>query len=340
MPPTATPLPSPTPAGPALAVLDEAGEVQVIPLTLPLDALTRIGGLLPRAGSDGNGVYFIRSTAGGAQAVRANGAGSTDLPFIQNLFTGLSVWPGDQVRLAWNTFADDASGVWLSSADGVNIITVAQAPLSPTLPSHFAVGPFSADGQALYFSREPFGIGGYILFAGASSLYRFDLISLQTTELIPFNFNTKFLCLDDLSPDASRLAHHCDEDRDHFHLLEVGTRGNVADVYFPTELVGVANAWGSARFNGDGTRVAYALAKNNPEAEQGWVAVGDKLEAGGQSRLIATSVEGDFFTVLGWLNADTVLAQSAFPQPAVWALNAATGEGVQLSSGQFLSLVE
>ena len=44
---------------------------------------------------------------------------------------------------------------------------------------------WSADGQLLYFSKEPVGIGGYIPFAGASSLYQIDLASKKVKELSP-----------------------------------------------------------------------------------------------------------------------------------------------------------
>lgn len=64
----------------------------------------------------------------------------------------------------------------------------------------------------------------------------------------------------------------------------------------------------SARFSPDLTRVAFALAKRDPENEQGWVAVSDGLSGG--SKLIVTGQPGEYFTIVGWLNADTLLLQS------------------------------
>ena len=49
---------------------------------------------------------------------------------------------------------------------------------------------WSADGQSLYFSKEPVGIGGYILFSGASNLYQINIATKQVTEIISLNPET------------------------------------------------------------------------------------------------------------------------------------------------------
>jgi tricorn protease-like protein len=65
---------------------------------------------------------------------------------------------------------------------------------------------------------------------------------------------------------------------------------------------------GSARFSPAGDRVAFALAKSDPNDEQGWVAIGDST--GGTAQLILTSDAGSYYSVLGWLDDQTLLVQS------------------------------
>jgi tricorn protease-like protein len=65
---------------------------------------------------------------------------------------------------------------------------------------------------------------------------------------------------------------------------------------------------GSARFSPAGDRVAFALAKSDPNDEQGWVAVGDSTT--GIAQLVLTSDTGSYYSVLGWLDDQTLLVQS------------------------------
>jgi len=71
-----------------------------------------------------------------------------------------------------------------------------------------------------------------------------------------------------------------------------------------------------ARCSPDGSRLAYALARNDPNDEQGWVAVSDGLN--GTSKLVATSPAKDYFEVSAWLDAATIVLQSATPPQRVW----------------------
>jgi tricorn protease-like protein len=76
----------------------------------------------------------------------------------------------------------------------------------------------------------------------------------------------------------------------------------------PPAVVKDKSILGSARFSPDGSRLAFAGAKGDPDAEQGWLAVSDGL--GSSSSLIITSEPGQYFTVLGWLNDSTLLVQT------------------------------
>ena len=90
--------------------------------------------------------------------------------------------------------------------------------------------------------------------------------------------------------------------------------------------------------------MAFALAKRDPENEQGWLAVSDGLSGG--SKLIVTGQPGEYFTIVGWLNADTLLLQAnQLPcNPActnsLWVVKI-DGRGLtHIADGTFLSLVE
>ena len=101
---------------------------------------------------------------------------------------------------------------------------------------------------------------------------------------------------------------------------------------------------GSVRFNPDQTRVAFALAKGNPDAEQGWVAVSDSLS--GPSKLIATDKPGRYFTVASWLNADTLLLQSnsltcnPTCTNSLWVVKVDGSGLTHIADGNFLTLLE
>jgi hypothetical protein len=177
------------------------------------------------------------------------------------------------------------------------------------------------------------------LFGGASSLYRFNLADNSVTELIPFDAQSgKFLCLDDLSADERLLADHCAGQSLTIRDLAGGQASTIEP---PAQATGF-NVLGSARFNADGSRLAFALAKGDPSAEQGWVAVSDGLSGG--SRLVATSQPGEYFTVIGWLGADALLLQSSGVAPdnvpSVWEVSTSTGSLARLAEGTFLAVVQ
>jgi hypothetical protein len=113
--------------------------------------------------------------------------------FIQNPTHGLAVWrnaEGTQSLLAWGTqliVPNTPSSLQISAPDGSQLETLYTQEVSVP-PMQLVAQYWSADGKSLYFSREPSGLGGYIVFPGASSLYKIDIGSKQITELIPANF--------------------------------------------------------------------------------------------------------------------------------------------------------
>jgi hypothetical protein len=194
------------------------------------------------------------------------------------------------------------------------------------------VGRWGFDRQSLYFSKEPLGLGGYILFGGASNLWVYDFNADSSQALVDNPDN--FICIDDLSPDETLLADHC-------ALLVIGVTNllvNEITVVDPPEELSQANVVGGARFSPDGQRLAFGIARNDPQDEQGWIAVSEDLDGG--SRTIATAPPGDYFNVAAWLDGNTIVLQSWGQAPGVWVVGA-DGSGLQrLSDGIYLGLMK
>ena len=161
------------------------------------------------------------------------------------------------------------------------------------------VVPFcwAPDGKHLFYSMEPSGLGGYILFGGHSSLFILDIASGQSTELIPFDAQHTTICLDDLSPDQTLISSHCDKT---ISVVNLGTKQKTV-INLPKDVpAGDVGVVGDARFSPDGKRLAFSIARGEPDNEQGWLAVTDDLS--GSSRLLAKSPAGAFYSLMGWLD--------------------------------------
>ena len=283
--------------------------IQIVNTQVPVDPrpVQITTGLLPQAGVVSGTVYALDFT-NQPRAVAMDKDGTRPLDFIRGPNYWLAVLSGDQPRLGWATSPNgqgSPSQLFISNLDGSQLTTLLTDTTAITAPHQWVAERWSRDGQSLYFSTEPYGIGGYILFAGASSLYRVDVNDRSVQEVIPFNVNGgKMLCIDELSSDERLIADHCAKTSIAVQDL---SSGQITTIQPPTDVTGF-NFVGSARFNPDLTRVAFALAKGDPNDEQGWVAVSDGLSGG--SKLIMTGKPGGYFTVAGWVNADTLLLQS------------------------------
>jgi len=183
-------------------------------------------------------------------------------------------------------------------------------------------------------------MGGYILFEGPSSLYRVNVNDRSVQEVIPYNVDGYPMCIDELSSDERLIADRCAKTSIAIHDL---SSGQTTTIQPPADVTGFKFV-GSARFNPDLTRVAYALAKNDPDAEQGWVAVSDSLSGG--SKLIVTGKLSEHFTVAGWLNADTLLLQSnslTCNPPctnSLWVVKVDGSGLTHIADGTFLTMLE
>ncbi|HEY3341257.1 MAG TPA: hypothetical protein VGK81_04525, partial [Anaerolineae bacterium] len=265
------------------------------------------------------------------------------LGFIGQPVTGLEAWSSPALSdtlLAWGTYTSTGAGGWaniiISRPDGSEARSVVTETQSVMLPSLLPLR-WSADGKSLLYSSEPTGIGGYILFDGFSSLYRLDVATGITKTLIPKD-NKRLICLDDINQAATSITEHCDEQS--IHVLSL--TNNVSTTITPPAVVTDAAVLGTAIFNPDGSRIAFAMARNNPDNEQGWLALSNGLS--GSSNLIYTSQPGTFASIAGWLDANTIVFQTSSVMgisntlDTVWAINVDGSNVRQLAQGDILTL--
>jgi hypothetical protein len=274
-----------------------------------------------------------------ARAYNFSSAGVFPVDVVQDVHQGFAAYIGPaapQGRLAWETVAPDAAGqslisqIHVSSPDGSDARVVMEEAFQE--PRVLRVWRWAADGQRLYFSREPSGLGGYILFPGISNLWVLDVADGSTTELVPDRTHST-ICLDDLTPDGGLATHHCEPGLIGVRAVPGGSTTWIEPPADAPEF----GAYGEARLSPDGTRVAFALARRDPENEQGWVAVSDGLEGG--SRLVAASEAGDYFQVKQWLDGETLLLQSWGAAPGVWTVRADGSDLRRLADGTVIGVI-
>jgi hypothetical protein len=328
----------------SIAVRAPDNSIQIVNTQVPVDPrpVQITTGMWPLAGVVSGTVYALDFTAR-TRAVAMDKNGTRPLDFIRSPSFGLAVLSGDQPRLGWATSPISVgvpSQLLVSATDGSQLTTLLTDTTSITAPHQWVAERWSRDGQSLYFSTEPSGIGGYILFGGASSLYRVNVNDRSVQEVIPFKVpGGKMICLDELSSDERLIADHCANTSIAIKDL---SSGQTTTIQPPADVTGFKFV-GSARFNPDLTRVAYALAKHDPDAEQGWVAVSDSLSGG--SKLVVTGKPGEYFTVVGWLNADTLLLQtnSLTCNPtctrSLWTVKVDGSGLTKIADGTFLAIV-
>jgi len=203
---------------------------------------------------------------------------------------------------------------------------------------YFAPWRWSGDASRLYYSQESLGLGGYILFDGYSSLYVFDRASGETTALIGRESANRSICLDDISPDETLVAHHCSTEMQ-IGLMDLQTGEDVGAISAPTEIADQVKTIGSALFSPNGARIAFGLALNNVGAEQGWIAVSDALN--GSSHIVMTSEVGSYLRVVRWIDDSTLVVQSTSMEgaPTVWLVPLDGSAPQQLGEGNFITLI-
>jgi hypothetical protein len=331
-----------------LAEFDGQGQLQVVDTGAALDdQALPTAGLMPHGGVVQGQVYAYAfdSFHPTPAVLTTTPDGLYQVDFIQKPDNNLAVWPGNGERpamLAWSVAPQGEGGeatLFVSDLQGAGSHAVYSEPLQATFPSHLLVQGWSSDGQSLLFSREPWGIGGFIPFGGASSLYRLNLADGQVTALVEWTpQGSTGLCLDAMSPDASRVVSHCPRGQ----ISVINLDGSQGTTIAMPEGQTQDYLLGSALFNGSGTRIAYASAAGNPDQVNGWVAVADGLSGG--SHVILATPSG-FYRVIAWLNDQTLLLQGlsvpcgdGCAGNSLWTVGVDGSGLTQIAQGDFITL--
>ena len=191
----------------------------------------------------------------------------------------------------------------------------------------------------MYFSQEPVGLGGYIPFAGASSLFKVDISTKEVSQIIPTPASSSTVaCIDAISGDYQFSADHCTQ-----NVITVRDLhgGGTATITPPAEVIDY-RLLGSARFSPAGDRVAFALAKGNPDVERGWVAVGSS--GGGESKLVLAGDKPGYYSVIGWLDDQTLLLQFSTADVnnhnQIFSVNVDGSNLTKLADGSLLTIID
>ncbi len=317
--------------------------IQIVNPNIPLGPTYNpaFNGFLPTGGAILGTAYVLDYTTQ-AKVVAVDANGSHDLTFIQKPTYGLALRRGGlgtQPLLAWGTQLTDSthpSSLQISAPDGSQLETLLTLDAGTNPPVALVAELWSADGQSLYFSKEPVGIGGYILFGGATNLYQINITTKQVTEVLPLNPDThKGICLDAISGDYRFVADHCTQNVITVRDLQ---NGGTTIIQAPPDVTGYQRM-GSARFSPTGDRVAFALAKSDPNNEQGWVAVG--LSSGGPAKMILIGEAGSYYTVQGWLDDQTLLVQlNSSIGPQLFTVGTDGSNPTKVADGSLLTIID
>jgi WD40-like Beta Propeller Repeat len=335
---SATPTTAPAVSVARIAVQLPDNSVQLVDangsqtLLAKLDNQVDLSSILATEGELDSPLYLpVTGNPSTVMQIDANGAKKLD--WITGPLYGIAATSS---RLAWGT-ADIratmmAARIQISGVNGSGVKTGLEEIYKGVAQS-LRVLRWSHDGTRLYFSKEPLGLGGYILFGGRTNLWSLDVSSGKATEVVHEIAPNAAVCIDDLSPDETQVADHCKVNgMEVINLTTKATR-----VITPPSDIPQFGVVGGARFSPDGSRLAYALARHDPSNEQGWVAVSEGTR--GTSRLIATSPAKDYFWVAAWLDSDTIVLQSGMSPQGVWTVRADGSHLKRLADGIFLGIV-
>lgn len=191
---------------------------------------------------------------------------------------------------------------------------------------------WSADGSTLLLHTMPQGIGGYILYWTYQDVQALALATGTTTALGNLDGYAADLSLTALVEyDAAGLVG--------LRVTQVATGQSL---FYPLpELGEQPMVGGNAVFAPDRARVAYQVARSNPDAEKLWTIVVDLMT--GESRVVlideATGWEQRYGAIGGWLNATTLVVGGTWNAHSA-LVDVTTGTLLREQEGAFLGYAE
>lgn len=269
-----------------------------------------------------NTLYYF--TSGGEQVMRRDNQGLKVLDFIPKSFSTRFLVSADQKRIVWGRDEWDNNGpssqLWLADISGANAKKLLSKD-SQNNPDYTIYQPLRwlPDGK-LVVVAEPTGIGGYILFYGFSEIFILDPASGAITSVSPPQ-GKGGLCLKELSPDTRSVISTCGALPNQLVIYNLDTQASTA-----VDMVTDQGSAGSVFYSPDGSLIAYATARTNPESEYGRLVV---VPASGAPVQVIDEVNGGYFNVLGWVDEQRLLyMRHAGDQGTVFIINS-DGSGLR-----------
>jgi hypothetical protein len=255
----------------------------------------------------GDAIYYV---AGGgyepSEVVRRVAAdGSTDLDFTRTSEPGLAfAVSSDGAQIAWS-HTSWASGppfsqLWTAGIDGSHPTLVVQTDTEDGIEEFFVLEPVMwLDDGDLVYAWQVSGIGGYILFFGWSSLYRYDMATATSTPLAGLAPNVTAPCWTDVTSDGSYALGACGEGR---AVVERNAASGVETVFPVLPDQGQA---GAAVYSPAPGRLAYAIARGDPDNEAGQIVL---IAAPGQAPTVLAAVSLGAFDRIEWVDETRLVA--------------------------------
>ncbi len=309
---------------------DPAGLTVVDPVTGNAQSTFTAPGLTQSSERWAAGNYLFYLDSSSQMARRAAFDGTTlDLPFVNpggNFFEGQILPSPDGERIAWGTTAfepnpagDTHIQVNVAHVDG----TGAQILLDKRLADSVLPQPaqWSRDGRYLYFTDEPYGIGGYILFWGGPDLQQVDLATGTITEILP---DQGCLCAMSLSPDGTLLAVITGVEPLELVLRDLATGAERKTILENGHLQAGNIVWSP-----DGKSLMFTMAISDPEKESYSIV---RVDAGTLAQTVLIHDDPRLLETIVWADAKTVWLNSTLG--GAWRMDAETGEAMLMAEGQ------
>lgn len=332
--PTATTAPEPK------VVVFDAGSFRVLSLhgdpiaSYPASGIQYVNPGLSQA--VGDAVYYVDGQR--HVIVKLSAAGAQDLAFTASPDFMAFVISPDGSRIAWATTrwgqAAPQSQLHLAAIDGSDAKVVAETATNGGMDPNYVLQPyrFLPNGDLLY-AWQISGIGGYILFFGYSSLYRYSTATGQATVVVAAPASAGGPCWDATNGDGSYVVGDCRGTSGVMGMRERQVATGAEVVFPPLSDQGQA---GAGAYSPSGVLLAYAVARSNPENEFGQIAVRTARDQA--PKVIASQTPG-YFSAIVWVDEERMVVQSYQRDQGTVELLLLTGGRSTIAKGQLVGLL-
>jgi hypothetical protein len=287
----------------------------------------------------GESIYYVdslgSSLGGVVRRVTSEGVEALDFTAGEDMASVTFAVSDDESRIAWTHSTYGAEGVasqlWVANIDGSDVRQVVESDPNDDIAEYYALETvrWMPDGDLVY-AWQVTGIGGYILFFGWSSFYRYDPAADTTTPLVALEGEGAGPCWYALSPDGSRAAGGCGTDGMKERELSSGS-----ETAFP--VLADQGQQGAAAYSPSGARFAYAIAQGNPDDELGQVLVRPSQDE--EAIVLSTQTPGYFERIL-WADEDRLIVGAAQNEGGSVDLLSIDGTRSTIGEGRLIGLMQ